>query len=115
MTYKLSYEANDVIKTFMKYESLTQYFYAVMIFIFVKELTIKIKNIKLINIIRYVGNYTFSIYLLHWFFTTYMTRVLGINRTIIGYRVGGAFVVYFGCIILIFILRKVPFMKRFLP
>ena len=115
MTYVLSSDAHKVIKTFINYESLTQYFYAVMIFVFIKYIGDKINNAKIINFIKTVGQYTFSIYLIHWFIIYYFVNIIEVDKISIVYRVGGSFVVYIGSIAIVYILRKIPILRRFLP
>lgn len=115
MTYYLSAEASKVVSTFIKYESLTQYFYAVMIFVLFKDLCHFITNTKIRSVINYIGQYTFSIYLVHWFFIKIFIDILKVNEISIVYRIGGAIGFYIGSIIVIKILRKIPVMRRFLP
>ena len=59
-TYKLSYAANTIIKTYKGYTNLPCILYSVSIYIFIKNISLRFKNYKIIN---FIGEYSFVIYL----------------------------------------------------
>lgn len=111
-TYKLSYEANMIVETFKGYNNVPCILYSVAVFLFVKEIG---KKIKKLNITAKISDYTFGIYLIHYFVISIITDTFGLNNHSIIYRLGMPFIVIPICILITFIIKKIPVIKRIIP
>ena len=70
-TYCLSNEAGVTTEFFGGYNNLPCLLWSVGVFIFIKQVSVSIKNERLIQGIEWLSGYTFSIYLIHFFFIDY--------------------------------------------
>ncbi len=120
-TYVLSMEAGKIVKTFKGYNNLPCLLYSVGVFIFVKEWVNQsdvfnpIKN-KIIGFCNRIKNYTFSIYLLHWFLIRILVKELHIDDKLLNWRIGGIFLLVFLSIAATWLIRKIPVVgKKILP
>lgn len=114
-TYYLSYEANGVVQTYKGYLNVPCILYSIGIFVAIKEIGELIQSKKIIKIINTIGSYTFAIYLLHWFVINAGVIILNVDLLSTTYRIGGSFIVYFICIIITCIIRKIPYLNKVLP
>ena len=114
-TYKLSIAAGEIIRTYKGYVAVPCILYSVAIFVFVKQVGMKIKSEKAWKVIGFFGKYTFSLYLMQWFFLDAVEHYTKINTLSLVYRLGGPFVIFAACIIITFILRKIPIVKWIVP
>ena len=120
-TYVLSMEAGKIIKTFKGYNNLPCLLYSVGVFIFVKEwidrsvVSNSIKN-RFLGFCSKIRNYTFSIYLLHWFLIRFLVKILNIDIKMMSWRIGGIFLLVILSIAATWLIRKIPVIgKRVLP
>ena len=113
-THFLSLRAGYIVETFKGYNNVPTVMYSVGIFVFSKELFKKIKSIKLIDI---VSKYTFEIYLMHWIIIDCLRRTIlvDINTKSIIYRAGIPFVIIPIIILITWLLRKIPIVKKIVP
>jgi surface polysaccharide O-acyltransferase-like enzyme len=111
-TYKLSYESNMIVDTFKGYVNVPCILYSVGIFVFVKEICKKTKKILVLN---KIVDYTFGIYLIHFFIIDIINKVFEFNIRSIFYRLGLPFIVIPLCMLITFILRKIPIVKKIVP
>lgn len=111
-TYILSMDAGRIIDTYKGYYNVPCILNSVGIFIFIKELSKKVKKYKIIN---FIGKYTFSIYLMHWYILRVLTKLFHLSTVSILYRLGLPFVIIGICILITFILRKIPIIKKIVP
>ena len=115
-TYFVSMEAGKVLKTYKGYNNVPCILYSLGVFLFVKE------NVHYLNTASFregferLKNYTFAIYLLHWFVMHTLIGAFHIDTRSIVYRLGGIFLVSFICVCITWAIRKVPWLgKRVLP
>lgn len=111
-THKLSYTANMIDRTYKGYLNLPCVIYSIGIFVLFKEISKHLKNNKIINIL---SKYTFAIYLLHWFLIDLSIRLFKVNTLSIFYRLGAPLIIIPICIIIAWVLRKIPFVKHIIP
>lgn len=114
-TYTLSVNAGSIIQTFKGYYNVPCILYSVGVFVFFKQLGAKIKNEKIISILERFSSYTFAIYLLHWFVMNMITRHLNVNTFSMVYRLGAPVAIVSICIILTWLIRKIPVIKKLIP
>ena len=104
------------VQTYKGYTNLPAVLYSIAVFVLVKQLSEKInENGRAYKLICRFAGYTFAIYLIHWFILDLMTKVLNLDKFLLCYRIGMPFIVIPLCIILAFLLRKVPIIKRIVP
>lgn len=110
-TYCLSIKNNMIIETFKGYLNLPTVLYSTGIYVFFKYIKIseKLKPIFKLN------QYTFGIYLLHYYIIDFVTNRFSINTYSILYRLLGPFAIIFVCIIIIKIIRKIPIIRNIIP
>lgn len=115
-TYLESAKAGCIVQTYKGYTNLPAVLYSIAVFVLVKQLSEKInENGRAYKLICRFARYTFAIYLIHWFILDLMTKVLNLDKFLLCYRIGMPFIVIPLCIILAFLLRKVPIIKRIVP
>ena len=113
-TYELSMVAGKIIQTYKGYLNVPCLFYSAAVFIFFKIHSCRIMN-KMGGIIRFLKDYTFAVYMLHWFVMTIWIRVGHIHTHALGYRMLGPIAIGFVCILVTMVIRKLPYGRRILP
>ena len=111
-TYFASIKAGELIDTFNEYTNVPCLLYGVSIFVFVKELCKKIKIWKGIN---WLSKYTFALYLMHYLVLDPIQRIFNPDIRSIYYRLSMPFIVIPIVILVTFLLRKIPIIKRIVP
>lgn len=110
--YKLSMDAGRIIDTYKGYNNVPCILYSVGVFIFLKDIGKKIKNYKIIKII---SQYTFAIYLTHWYFLNFLSEQFNLPSKSIFYRLGLPFIIVPLCILCTYLIRKIPVVKKIVP
>ena len=72
-------------------------------------------NINVLNGINFLKDYTFPLYLIHMFILEVITLAFNLNNISIVYRLGMPFVVILISILLVYIMRKIPIIKKIVP
>lgn len=115
-TYYVSMDAGEVIKTFKGFNNVPSALYSIGIFVFIKYDLIRIMKINIISkLVNFLDFYTFGIYLVHWYLLEFLRITFKINNTSIIYRLLAPIVVLIMSVILIYILRKIPIIKKIVP
>ena len=114
-TYVLSMQKGEIVGTFKGYQNFPSVFYAVGVYILLKEIGKKIMVSKFANFINWIGKYTFSIYLLQFLFLHAFPRLPFVNTRSIVYRLGAPFIIIPIIIVMTFCLRKIPYIKMIVP
>ncbi len=119
-TYILSVKAETVVQVFKGYMGLPCFLYSVGIFLFCKQYGNVIMEFKIGKYIKKFASYTMGIYLVHFFVMDFVRqtiffKLLNINDTSLKYRIVGAVLVIMISVVIVGILRKIPFVKRFIP
>jgi peptidoglycan/LPS O-acetylase OafA/YrhL len=73
------------------------------------------KNQIINKMINSLKNYTFSLYLLHWYILQTMLKHFAINEASIVYRLSAPFIALGITIIITKLIRKVPIINKILP
>ena len=111
-TYIASIKAGTVIDTYKSYWYIPCILYSSSIFVFVKSISKSIKNIK---IFEKLSQYTFSIYLIHFFIVNPIETFSNIELNSIIFRLGAPFLIIPICILITYLLRKIPIIKKIVP
>ncbi len=115
-THYASRAAGTVDSTYKGYIAVPCILYSVAIFVWFRYNGQKIMNIKLINkVITFLAEYTFSVYLLHWFLMDSFVRIFQIDTTRLLYRVGAPFIIVAAAVLIALPIKKIPIIKHILP
>lgn len=114
-TYTLSMREGRFIATYKGYENVSCILYSAAIFLLVKNLCSKIKNKTFYSIINRMKKYTFSIYLLHWFCIDFILLIFKPNVQSLLYTFIMPVIVVPVCILITYILRKIPVVRHIVP
>lgn len=116
-TYHFSIEEGLLNKNSWGYTSIIAVIPAMAVFLFVKNINWKkyFNNAKTINILATISGCSFGIYLIHILVKSRITKFLGLNAVSIYYRAFFPFLVYFLCLFIVYILKKIPIIKKILP
>ena len=114
-TYFLSVKANDIIWKYRGNNNVPCIMYSISVFVFIKYLC-EIKLIeKVIKFISPLAKYTFSIYLMHWYVMKLLRYNLRLDQFSIYYIIGMPFIIIAICILIAFILKKIPIIRKIVP
>lgn len=115
-TYTLSIEEGEIVRTFKGYTNLPCFLYSIGVYIYIKDLVNqKRKGNRFIGLCtEVISKYTFGVYLLHMYIIR-MANHIGINAYSLWYKLFMPFVIYTLCIIIIWIVRKIPIACKLFP
>lgn len=111
-TYFASMEAAKVVDIYKGYNNVPCILYSVGILLFVKEIVYRLKTESFRRGLVVLKDYTFAIYLLHWFVMHLLIRIFHIDTHSIVYRLGGIFLISFICVCITWVIRKIPRLGR---
>ena len=114
-TYVLSSEAGKIIRTYKEYLNVPCVLYSLSIFILFREIGNKISNAFFQKAILVLSKYTFAAYLMHWYILDYSVRLFSIDRRSVIYRLGMPIITYALVMMITYIIRKIPGLKKIVP
>jgi len=116
-TLYLSRRDGVVNKLFFNYLYFTAVFLALAIFVIVKNINIKkfIKTEKMVSFLSKISSCSFGIYLIHIIVMTYEIKIFNINTTSWQWRTIGAICTYFVCLGIVYLIKKIPIIKKLVP
>ncbi len=122
-TYRLSMNAGSLIDTYKGYTNLPCVLYSLGVFLFFRNYGNKIMSRFLNKPVKFLSRYTFGIYLLHMYivetFPKLINAVTGtylyLRDTSLIYRLTAPFIIIPICILIIFLLRKIPAIRHIVP
>ena len=115
-TYDLSMAAGKIIDTYKGYTNLPATLYSLGVFIFIKYDLVKLMKFDFISkIVHFLDFYTFGIYLIHWYLLEFLIKTFNINNTSIIYRLLAPILVLVMSVIIIYLIRKIPLIKKIFP
>ncbi|MBR5247879.1 MAG: acyltransferase family protein [Lachnospiraceae bacterium] len=115
-TYFASMEAGYIDQRYKGYCNVPATLYSVGIFLLVQQISpwlMKCKPLK--RVVSFLHSYTFGIYLLHWHLVLFIANGLNLNVYSIIYRLGFPFVLIGLCVGIVYLLRKIPVIRRIVP
>ena len=112
----LSREAGSVQKTFKGYTNLPCVLYVPGVFVLLRDIAQRIqKSRKVEQIVMFLGQYTFPVFLMHWFIVRIIDKIFVPDTTSILYRLIVPCAIYIIVICITWILRKIPVVRKFVP
>ena len=114
-TYNLSMQAGSIIGTYKGYNNVPCILYSSAIFLLIKNICSKIKNVSLFSMVNRIKKYTFAIYLINWYVIDILTVEFNLTTTVLLYRIGMPIIVIPICILITYILRKIPIIRNIVP
>lgn len=115
-TADLSMKAGTIVDLYKGYNNVPSILYATGVFVFLERLGNCLMQRHLVaKILTKMGNYTFPVYLMHWFVMDRLVCIAGINTRSIVYRVGGPWIIILIVIGITWIMRKIPIIRRIVP
>ena len=118
-TYVLSTRAGAVVTTYKGYFNFPCFIYSAGIFLFIKNHSGFLRGKYLAGVISLISRYSFGIYLMHCYFLDIFGylygKILGIPENSIIFRLSAPLVVIAVCVMIIFVLRKIPVIRRIVP
>ena len=115
-TYVLSMAAGTVIDTYKGYTNVPCILFSVAVFLFYQQVGNRVMRVRWVRkVIGFLREYTFSLYLLHWFLIQiYVARCYPDIYTVF-YRLVLPFPIIAIIIVIAFIVKKIPVIKHLLP
>ena len=116
-TFYLSNRDGVINKSLWGYTFFTGLFLSVAVFVFIKNINYDgiLKNKKVTDIIGKISSCSFGIYLIHIMVMYYETRFLNIDTHSCGWRTVGSVGTYIVALCIIYILKKIPIIKKIVP
>lgn len=117
-TYYFSIKKGVLNRDLFDYCSGVSVILAVAVFVFIKNIEWE-KNIKKMHIkpeiITKISSCSFGIYLMHMIIKRMLTNMLNLNIYSIWYRTIGAICLYTICLLIVYIIKKIPIIKKIVP
>ena len=121
-TYSLSMNAGKLIDIFKGYNNVPCVLYSLGIFLLFKNYGNKLMSKFLNKPVNFLAKYTFGIYLIHMYFVDMLPKFIGylgmndagvVNSPL--YRLAAVLIIIPVCILIIFLLRKIPAIRHIVP
>ena len=121
-TYSLSMNAGKLIDIFKGYNNVPCVLYSLGIFLLFKNYGNKLMSKFLNKPVNFLAKYTFGIYLIHMYFVEMLPKLIGysgindsgvVNSPL--YRLAAVLIIIPVCILIIFLLRKIPAIRHIVP
>ncbi len=116
-TYFLSRRDGVINRLFFNYLYFTALFLTLAVFVFIKNINLNkiFKTEKTAKIISRISSCSFGIYLIHQIVMTYEIKFLSINTRSWEWRTIGAICTYIICLGIVYVIKKIPILKRIVP
>ena len=115
-TFYLSKIAGTVVKTTWGYTSWHCILLASSVFLIVKDLKLSnLENNTIQNLIQKTSSCSLGIYLIHMIVRYYEIKLLNINTVSWQFRTIGVLTTYLISLIIVYLLKKIPIIKRIVP
>ena len=115
-TYILSIRSGQIDMLFKGYANFPSILYSLGIFVLMKDLAIKIGNVKwLKRFFELLGEYTFEVFLIHWFIINITKLLIKSNPISLVYRLLFPVLIYAVIILITWCLRKIPVIRKTVP
>lgn len=115
-TQVLSFREGKIMDTYKGYTNPPCLFYSLAIFVFFRQVGNRLMTCRPVKAcVTFLQHYTFPVYLLHMPLLLTIERVFGFDTHSIVWRLGGFAVVVPLCILIAWVLRKIPVLRRLVP
>lgn len=117
VTCNLSARDGETNRLLFSYTQFHAVFLASAVFVFVKNIKWDkfIKKDKIKNILAKISGCSFGIYLIHKIVMHYEGRIMGLNEYSLTWRLGIPILTYLITLLIVYILKKIPVLKRIVP
>ena len=117
VTCNLSARDGETNRLLFSYTQFHAVFLAFAVFVFVKNIKWDkfIKKDKIKNILAKISGCSFGIYLIHKIVMHYEGRIMGLNEYSLTWRLGIPILTYLITLLIVYILKKIPVLKRIVP
>lgn len=115
--YYFSTKNGIIDRTFFEYTQFHSVFLAVAVFVFIKNINFDFveKNQKIANLLAQISGCSFGIYLIHKIVMYYEISIFSINEYGWQWRTIGIITTYLISLTIVYILKKIPIVKRIVP
>ena len=115
-TFYLSNLSGEINYYFKNYTHIVCIFYSIGLFVFIKYDLVNIMKCEIIDkMISFLDFYTFGIYLIHWYVLKALIKIFNIHITSIYWKLFAPFLIISISVILIYLIRKIPIVKKIVP
>ena len=115
-TYYSSLEVGTVSSLYKGYNNLPCVLQSVAAFVFIKQISTKLLNHQGVErVVHLLRDYTFSLYLIHYYLIDVFVKELMINEKMIIWRLGGVVPIFIVTILITYVLRRIKIGKWILP
>ena len=115
-TYTLSVKAGSIQSLYKGYNNVPCVLYTFGVFDLLKKIAGKIEKISSIKkLINFMGQYTFPVYLMHWFVIRIVNDLITIDTKSIVYRLLMPYAIYAVIMIVVWCMRKIPGVRKIVP
>lgn len=114
-TWYLSYEAGKIVSTFKGYTNVPCILYSTAIFVFFRYTDFSKAGKGIMKVVDFISQYTFAVYLMHYYVIDIFRRICMPDITGIKYRMIFPYCVMAICILLSIPARKLPFIRKLIP
>ena len=115
-TKMLSFQSGNIDETFKGYNNLPCVLYSTGIFLILNDIAeLLMANNKLDRLFSKLCDYSFSIYLIHWYVLSVLLHFLQVDSRSIFWRLGAPIPVIFFSILIALIIRKIPVIRCIAP
>ena len=115
-TYHYSLLAGKIDKYLFSYMHFHSVLLALAVFIFIKQLVTFVNiNNNLSNILSVASSCSLGIYLIHKLIMSLELRIFGLTADNFYWRFFGAFMTYSVCFLIVFFVKKIPYVRKFFP
>ena len=113
-TYFATVTAGEMVNTFKEYQNVPCMLSAIGVYVLIKQVGMQLKNEKLIRFIEWLSGYSFAIYLVHQFvIVLFIEKVFEHSHSLI-YKITMPFLTMAISIVIIWIVRKIPILRKVL-
>ena len=115
-TLYLSVINNTKDTTFWGDQYFMNVFLAISVFLFFKNQRYRLiqNSPKIQNMVQYISNCSFGVYLIHYLVITFFISYVHIDNSSLLWRTLGIFVVYYFSLLIVSLLKKIPFLSEIL-
>ncbi len=115
-TYHYSIAGNIINKNLFNYLGFVSVIPAIAIFVFFKNINWnKLLNEKIKFAIQYFSACSFGVYLIHVLLKSKLTNLFSLDRYSITYRLIFPILLYLLCVLIVFVIKKLPIFKKIVP
>ncbi len=117
-TYYFSIKEGKLNRDLFDYCSFVSVLLAISVFVFIKN----VKWEKILgklhinpNTLAKISSCSFGVYLIHILIKTQLTKLLNLNPYSIAYRTVGVIVLYIICVSIVWVIKKIPIVRKIVP